>query len=291
MIKQLYDAAPYIGRFGGSTFVIKIGGEILLSPARLASLARQLKVLWQIGIHPVVVHGAGPQLDKALQQAGHESRKVEGRRVTDRLTLEVAKGTFRGNANLDLVTALTQQGLPAVGISGADAGLLILRRRPPVKIGGEEVDFGFVGDPVSVQPELLLTLTAKRFVPVVCSLGVDAKGQVLNVNGDTVACELAVALKAKKVMFVTDRPGILHDPDDPSSIYSVLDLTQVAELLGTGTIAGGMAPKVAAATSALKRGVERVHVIGADETDALLEEVFTNQGCGTMLVLKREKKG
>ncbi len=285
----LYDAAPYIGRFQNSVFVIKIGGEILLSPEQLLSLGRQLHVLWQIGIHPIVVHGAGPQLDRALEEAGHASKKVDGRRITDAVTLEHAKRTFRGTANLNLVTALRSQGLPAVGISGADAGLLLLQKRPPVEIAGTTVDFGFVGDPVKVSPDLLRTLIGDRFVPVVCSLGADASFQVLNVNADTMACELAVATDAKKLMFVTSRNGILHDPEDPSSIYGVLDLTQLDALIKDGTIVGGMIPKATAAADALKRGVNRVHIIGADEPNSLLEEVFTNQGCGTMIVTQREK--
>ena len=285
----LYDAAPYIGRFQNSVFVIKIGGEILLSPERLLALGRQLHVLWQIGIHPVVVHGAGPQLDRALKEVDHASTKIDGRRVTDAVTLEHAKRTFRGTANLNLVTALRGQGLPAVGVSGADAGLLLLQKRPPVEIGGNMVDFGYVGDPVKVAPDLLRTLINDRFVPVVCSLGVDATLQILNVNADTMACELAVATNAQKLMFVTNRNGILHDPEDPSSIYGVLDLDQLDGLIQDGTVVGGMIPKANAAASALKRGVQRVHIIGADEPNALLEEVFTNQGCGTMIVTQREK--
>jgi acetylglutamate kinase len=287
MIEQLYDAAPYIGRFQDSIFVIKIGGEILLSQERLTSLARQLHVLWQIGVHPIVIHGAGPQLDAALKEQGYEARKVEGRRVTDHRVLEAAKRTFRGTVNLDLVTSFGGAGLPCVGISGVDAGLLVLRKRPPVEMNGVTVDFGLVGDPARVEPRLLRTLIGDRLVPVVCSLGIDAEGQVLNVNADTVACELAVALDAAKLLFVTDRPGVLHDVDDPSTIYSVLDLPQIDDLVSNGTIRGGMAPKISSATSALRRGVDRVHIIGADEQDSLLNEVFTNQGCGTMIVAKK----
>lgn len=289
MIEQLYDAAPYIGKFQDSIFVIKIGGEILLSREQCSSLARQLHVLWQLGVHPVVVHGAGPQLDEELRSRGHTPRKVEGRRVTDREALEVAKQVFRGVANLGLVGDLARAGLPAVGLSGVDGGTLLVRRRPPVEVEGRTVDFGWVGDPVRVEPRLLRTLLSARFVPAVCSLGVDAAGEVLNVNADTVACELAVALAAAKLLFVTDRPGVLHDPADDSSIYSVLDLAQVEELVAAGTVHGGMAPKLAAATSAIRRGVERVHVIGAAEPDALLTEVFTNQGCGTMILEQKRE--
>jgi len=288
-IEKLYDAAPYIGKFQNTIFVIKVGGEVLLDGRALGDLRRQLMVLWQLGIRPVVVHGGGPQLDEALRAIGHEPRKINGRRVTDEMTMELAKREFRGAANLALVTALAQNGLPAVGLSGVDGGMLMLRRRPPVEMEGEgTVDFGLVGDPVGVKPEILLALVEKRFVPVVCSLGADGFGEILNVNADTVAAELAVALGASKLIFVTDRPGILHDANDDHSIYSVLDRDDAERLTREGVIKGGMQPKVAAALSALGRGVKQVHILGMAEPNALLEETFTNQGCGTMMVLKRE---
>jgi len=290
MISELYNAAPYIDQFQDSVFVIKAGGEILLDPKRLAQLVRQIYVLWQVGIHPVVVHGGGPQLDAALIEAGHTPQKIDGRRVTDERTLDLAKRTFHGVANIDFVAAMVKAGLPCVGMSGVDGQTLLLRKRPPVEVGGERVDFGLVGDPVAVKADLLRVLIAKDFVPVICSLGVDSEGQVLNVNADTMACEIAVALNAAKLFFVTDKPGILHDVNDPSSIYSVLDMAELESLVQQKVIAGGMLPKIKAAVSALKRGVLGVHVIGVEERDALLEETFTNQGCGTMLVLKKEAK-
>jgi acetylglutamate kinase len=288
IIDQLYDAAPYIGKFQGSVFVVKIGGEILLDKRALESLGRQLTVMWQLGIRPVVVHGGGPQLDKAMEAIGHQPRKVNGRRVTDAQTLELAKREFRGAANLDLVAAFAAQGLPAVGLSGADGGILLLRRRAPVPVGGEIVDFGFVGDPVKTAPQLIRTLVRDSYMPVIASLACDASGQILNVNADTVAAELAVALSASKLIFVTDKPGILHDEKDPESVYSVLDAEECRKLVAEGVIAGGMQPKVAAALDALERGLKQVHIVGAHEENALLEETFTNQGCGTMILLRRE---
>jgi acetylglutamate kinase len=289
-IEKLYDAAPYIGKFQNTVFVIKVGGEVLLDRRALTDLRRQLTVLWQLGIRPVVVHGGGPQLDEALRAVGHEPRKVAGRRVTDEMTMELAKREFRGAANLALVSVLATEGLPAVGLSGVDGSLLSLRRRPPVEVEGEgTVDFGLVGDPVGVKPDVLLALVEKRFVPVVCSLGADADGTILNVNADTVAAELAVALGASKLIYVTDRPGILHDPKDDASIYSVLDKDDAERLVREGVIQGGMQPKVSAALSALGRGVRQVHIVGMHEPNALLEETFTNQGCGTMILLKREQ--
>ncbi len=284
-IDKLFDAAPYIGKFQGTVFVVKVGGEILLDGRALISLRRQLFVLWQLGIHPVLVHGGGPQLDDALKTLGHQPRKVAGRRVTDEMTMDLAKREFRGAANLGLVAALIQSGIPAVGLSGVDGGTLLLRRRPPVDVDGETVDFGFVGDPIGVKPELLKALVASRFVPVVCSLGIDGAGQVLNVNADTVASEIAVACKASKLIFVTDRPGVLHDQKDDTSVYSVLTAADAERLTREGVIGGGMLPKITAGLAALKRGVPQVHVVGAREQNALLEETFTNQGCGTMLVL------
>jgi acetylglutamate kinase len=287
-IERLYDAAPYIGKFAGTVFIVKIGGEILLDQRALDSLGKQLTVLWQLGIHPVIVHGAGPQLDKAIKDAGHEPKKIAGRRVTDERTLELAKREFRGASNIDLVAALARHGLPAVGLSGVDGGLLMLKRRPMVQVNGEFVDFGLVGDPVGVKPGVLLTMIKGGFLPVVCSLGADANQTVLNVNADTVAAELGVGLGASKLIFVTDKPGILHHEKDETSVYSVLDAADCRRLMAEGVIAGGMAPKVEASLSALERGVKQVHIVGAHEENALLEETFTNQGCGTMILLKRE---
>lgn len=289
MITQLHSAAPYIAQFQGTVFVVKIGGEVLQNDKQLASLCRQIRVLAQIGINPVVVHGAGPQLDAALAECGHAPVKIDGRRVTDARTLELAVRTFRGTANLALVSALNAHDIDAAGISGVDGRTLVLRRRPPVERDGKTVDFGLVGDPVSMNPDLLETLIDSGYVPAVCSLGADPAGQVLNINADTAACEIAVGLHAEKLIFVTDKPGVLHDSKDDSSIYSVLDTADVERLTKEGVISGGMLPKISAGMAALRRGVKRVHILGASEPDALLEETFTNQGCGTMLTLEREK--
>lgn len=290
-VRELHSAAPFIDQFQGKTFVIKIGGELLQTPNLLDGLARQILVLWQIGMQPVLVHGAGPQLDEALRRAGHEPRKLHGRRVTDAKTLELAIATFKGTVNAALVSALSRVGVAAIGMSGADGWTLNVRKRPPVEVDGETVDFGFVGDPVSVNDRLLKTIITGDFVPVICSLGADNEGQLYNVNADTVAAEIAVSLGAVKLMFVTDRPGVLHDANDDESVYSVLDIADIERLIKEEVIKGGMKPKVTAAMNALKRGVPRVHIVGAHEEDALLEEVFTNQGCGTMLVASRDGNG
>ncbi|NUQ34290.1 MAG: acetylglutamate kinase [Planctomycetaceae bacterium] len=208
--------------------------------------------------------------------------------MTDENVLRLAVQTFRGTANLALVSALVKQRVPAVGLSGIDGSTLTLRKRPPVDVGGKMVDFGFVGDAVNVNADLILSLIEADYVPALCSLGADMDGQVLNINADTMACELAVGLNAEKLIFITDKPGILHDQKDESSIYSVLDAKDIERLKSEGVISGGMLPKVTAALGALKRGVSRVHILGADEDDALLEETFTNQGCGTMITLSRE---
>ena len=179
--------------------------------------------------------------------------------------------------------------MPAVGLSGADAGILLVRRRPPVEVEGQAVDYGMVGDPVSTRVDVLRALLEKDYVPVVCPLGIDSEGRILNVNADTVAMELAVGLSAAKLFFVTDKPGILHDPNDPASVYSTLSIADIRRLIGDKVISGGMLPKANAGVAALQRGVQRVHIVGASEPDALLDETFTNQGCGTMLVSEHER--
>ena len=229
------------------------------------------------------------QLDRALKERGHESPKVHGRRVTDDTTLEEAIRTFRGSANLRLVSALVAHQVPALGLSGVDAGVLRVRRRPEVEIDGEAVDFGHVGDPVACAGDRIEAILDGGLVPVFSSLGVGEEGETLNVNADVMAAEVSVALKARKLVFVSSVAGILEDKDDPCSLFSLLDADEVAALIDRGVIVGGMRPKVDSGLGALRRGVGSVHIVGADDEESLLEETFTNQGSGSMLVLTREE--
>jgi acetylglutamate kinase len=241
-----------------------------------------------------VVHGGGPQASELLRRLGQEPLLVAGRRVTDAAALEVAKLVYPGLLSTELLSALRSHQVQGVGISGVDADLITAHRRPPVSVTLEDgttqtVDYGHVGDIDRVDPRVLLTLLESRFVPVVASLAGDGEGNVYNVNADTVAETLAIALKAEKLIFLTGAPGVLRDRADPSSLVAFADPDDLAELLRSGCIAGGMQPKVEACIRAVTGGVERTHIIDGRLHDSLLLEVFTGSGAGTMIVGRKEK--
>jgi acetylglutamate kinase len=280
----LRHAAPYIRLFKGCTFVIKAGGETLESEAATLDLLGQVEILHHVGIRVVLVHGGGSESTALARALGAEARFVEGRRVTDAKALAVGTMVLNGSVNTRILAACRRLGLPAVGVSGVDAGLVQARRRPPVEIGGEMVDYGFVGDVVSVSPGVLITLLDAGIVPVVSPLSAADDGTVLNINADTVASALAVGLRAEKLILMTGAPGILERPDDPGSLVSYTDLAGLRRLRERGCLVRGMLPKASAIESALLGGVRRVHILGAGLPDSLLAEVFTNEGVGTLVV-------
>ncbi len=288
-IAALRQAVPYVRLFKGKTFVVKIGGAALAGEAAdraMRQLIEQVHVLHQVGIRVVVVHGGGPQSTALSRALGAEPRIVAGRRVTDDAALEVAVMVLAGAVSTRVLAACRAVGLPAVGLSGVAAGLLQARRRPPVAVPGEAgpVDYGHVGDLAAVDPAVLETLLAAGMVPVVSPLAADDRGALLNVNADTVAAAVAVALRAEKLLLLTGAPGILERPDEPGSVVSLTDLAGLARLRDRGSLGGGMLPKAASIEAALRGGVRRVHIVGAEVPDSLLAEVFTNEGVGTMVV-------
>jgi acetylglutamate kinase len=291
---QLLDAIPYLRAYAGQTFVVKAGGELLLDPAWRDGIARDLAVLHRLGVDVVLVHGGGPQLDAAMAKAGLPIERVAGRRITSRATLDVAIREWRGACSAAWVSALAKQGEQAVGLSGADGALVRANRRPPAVVTDDDgervsVDFGLVGDVCDVRAEVITALLAIPSIPVVSPLALGEDGELLNVNADTVAAEVAVAIGAAKLILLTQAPGILRDVTDPSSVLHWTDLDQLAELERTGALSGGMRPKKAAIERALRGGVPRVHVVDGRRTGALLEEVFTTEGSGTLVVLEADE--
>ena len=282
----LRQALPYINKFKNKTFVVKIGGEIADSEATLHSFCEEVALLAQVGIHVVMVHGGGKQATELSQQLGIEPKMIQGRRVTDEKTLDVVMMVFAGTINTEILAALREYGAEAVGISGVDGGIINAVKRPPKKMmnektGQEEiVDYGHVGDIESIDPKLLETLLAADFVPVMASLGGDDAGNILNINADTVASEIASALKAEKLILVTDVEGILRDD---KSLISRVTPQEIDELIKSGVIRGGMVPKAMSAVEALKDGVQSVHIISGKRSSTLLAEVFTETGSGTMI--------
>ncbi|MEO5826872.1 MAG: acetylglutamate kinase [Gemmatimonadales bacterium] len=293
-IAGLKGALRYVRAYRDHVFVVKLGGDVLGDQHNLDQVAEQLALLWSLSIRIVVVHGGGPQASALSRRLGREPRMIAGRRVTDDEALDVAKMVYRGLLSTSLVAALRSHGVQATGLSGVDADLLTAHRRLPVRVIGDDgveevVDYGHVGDIDKVDPRILRTLMDARFVPVVSSLAGDDDGEVYNVNADTVAESLAIALGAQKLIFLTGAPGVLRDRHDPSTLVTFADPDDLAELMASGALAGGMRPKVEACIRAATGGVERTHIVDGRTPDALLMEMFTGAGCGTMIVGRKEK--
>ena len=286
----LREALPYIQRFQGQTFVVKLSGKVTENHDNLASLAEELALLHQVGIRICVVHGGGKQLNDLASKLGVEQTIIEGRRVTDDATLEMAKMIFAGKINTDILAALRQRSIEAVGLSGVDGNIVHAERRPPKEILNrqtgvrDKVDFGYVGDVVQINSRLLTVLLDHGYLPVISSLGADDEGSVFNINADTIAAEIAVMLQAEKLILLSDVDGIYLQPADPSTKLSRLSATEADELVTSGAATGGMIPKLQSITTLLRRGVHSAHIISGTNRNALLSEVFTDKGTGTMIV-------
>ena len=294
-IQTVKRIAAYQRRYRDKTFGVKIGGAVLANAKALDGVAEQCQVLSNLGFRLVLIHGGGPQITAWSRRLGVEPVIVNGRRVTDDVALEAIKMVLAGRINTDLVSALRRAGLLPVGLTGMDGGTVLALRRPPVNISAEDgnerlVDFGHVGDIQSVNGALLETLLAAGYMPVIGCLAVDDKGNPLNVNADLFAESVAVALQAKKLIFLTDQPGILRDPQDPTSLVPFADAGDVLALDAAGVLTGGMRLKAEACVRASTGGVKRTHIIDGGLADSLLIELFTGEGCGTMIVNEKEKK-
>ncbi len=285
VVSALKHAAPYIRLFKGKVFVLKAGGEIFADAADTSALMEQVGILHQVGIRIVLVHGGGPQSTRLAAALGLDSTFIDGRRVTDGASLDVAMMVLNGQINTRVLAACRDLQIPAVGISGVDAGLIRAHRRPPVVRAGEApVDYGFVGDIDAVDADVIRKQLDNGLMPVVSPLSCDESGTLLNINADTVAAAIAAELDAEKLILSTGAAGILEDVDDPSSLISYIDRARLDKLRDDGKLADGMLPKAAAIDAALANGVRRVHVISYRMPDSLLLEVFTNEGTGTLVV-------
>ena len=288
----LRAALPYIQKFKGSTFVVKLSGKVTEDKSNLVSLAEELALLHQVGIRVCVIHGGGKQLTELADKLGVEQTVIEGRRVTDDETLDLAKMIFRGKINTEILSALRHRGTPAVGLSGIDGGVIKAVRRPPKSVVNkntgqtEVVDYGHVGDIVDVDARLIHILLDGDYLPVISSLAADDDGNIFNINADTIAAEIAVRLGAEKLILLSDVNGIYLDPKDESTKITRLSVDEALEMIESGKATGGMIPKLQSLVSLLKRGVQSAHVIGGTNRNALLSEVFTDEGTGTMLVAK-----
>lgn len=276
----LVQAMPYFRQWVGKIVVVKYGGNAMLNDDLKTAVMKDLVLLNTIGIHVVLVHGGGPEINRMLDKIGHESRFVNGLRYTDEETMEVVQMVLTGKLNKDIVGMLLQEGGQAVGLSGVDSGLLRAK-----KIDKDGEDLGFVGEVTEVHPEIVESLLTKGFIPVISTVALGEQGDTnrYNINADTAAAKIAVALKAEKFVQLTNVPGVLKDMNDPSSLITRIPLPTVPQLIENGTIAGGMIPKVECCMTALKGGVPRTHIIDGRVPHSLLIEMFSDRGIGTMI--------
>ena len=276
----LLEALPYIRHFAGKVLVIKYGGHAMENPELKDSFAQDVALLKYVGMHPVVVHGGGPQIDAALKQAGIETRFVRGLRVTDEPTMDIAEMVLVGEINQDIVTLLNRHGGLAVGLSGKD-GQLIVARKLRQKAG----DLGFVGEVVGVNRDVIDSL--QRFIPVIAPVAADLDGVTYNINADVVAGKIAEALNAEKLLLLTDVEGV---KDRDGQLIDSLGIEQALEMIRDGTIGGGMIPKVECCLQAIRGGVKQAHVIDGRVKHALLLEVLTNRGVGTEIQARPSRR-
>jgi acetylglutamate kinase len=286
----LRESLPYIQRFQGTTFVIKFSGKVTEDRENLESLAEELALMHQVGIRVCVIHGGGKQLNELAGKLGVVQTVIEGRRVTDDDTLELAKMIFRGKINTEILAALRYRGIDAVGLSGIDGGVVKAIRRPPKAVTNrttgetEIVDFGHVGDVVEVDARLIHLLLENNYLPVISSLGADDDGRIYNINADTIATEIAARLGAEKLILLSDVNGIYLNENEEDTKLSRLTAADARHLIDSGRATGGMIPKLESLIGLLGRGVHSAHVVSGSKRNALLSEVFTDEGTGTMLV-------
>ncbi len=280
--KILAEALPYIQRFHGKTIVIKYGGNAMTDDKLKKSFARDVVLLKLVGMNPVVVHGGGPQIDDLLKQLGRKGEFVQGMRVTDAATMDVVEMVLGGQVNKEIVNLINQHGGRAVGLTGADGGL-IRAKKMLVRGDGDSdelIDIGQVGEVESIDPEIVHRLHTHDFIPVIAPLGVGKKGETYNINADLVAGKMAEILKAEKLIVLTNTPGVL---DQNGNLLTGLSAKKIDELFANGTISGGMLPKISSALDAVKNGVNTCHIIDGRVEHALLLEVLTDEGVGTLI--------
>ena len=280
----LTTALPYIQRFVDKLIVVKYGGNAMTDPALESSFARDIVLLKTVGIHPVVVHGGGPQVDNLLKELGRQSDRIDGMRVTDKSTMDIVEMVLGGSVNKSIVSLINKHGGRAIGLTGKDANLILAKKLMMEKIGADgiavPVDLGFVGDVVSVNKDVINMLIASDFIPVIAPLGVDSEGNTYNINADLVAGKVAEFLQAEKFMLLTNIKGVLGRDGE---VVTGLTPKKVDSLIEDGTISGGMIPKIQCALDAVRSGVKSAVIVDGRVPHATLLEIFTNEGVGTLI--------
>ena len=282
--ETLTEALPYLQEFGGKTFVIKYGGHAMGDDKLAAQFAQDIVLLKQVGINPIIVHGGGPQIGAMLKQMKIESEFIDGLRVTDQRTVEIVEMVLAGSINKEVVTAINDAGGTAVGISGKDGNLIQARKLKHKRMTDSNidkvVDLGFVGEPIAVNTKVLDTLAGSHMIPVIAPLGIGEKGTTYNINADTAAGAIAGAIGATRLLMLTDVAGVLDKKD---KLITDVSARQVRSLIKKGTISGGMIPKIETCMNAVKQGVDAAGIMDGRVPHALLLEIFTEHGAGTMI--------
>lgn len=271
----LIEALPYIQKFNRKIIVVKYGGSAMSNPELQRNVIKDVTLLKLVGFKPIIVHGGGKEISRWIAKVGKEPQFINGLRVTDEETMEIAEMVL-GKVNKQLVSMVQELGVKAVGISGKDGGLLKCEKKY-----SDGKDIGFVGNVTEVNPKVLLDLLEKDFLPIVSPIGFDDECTSYNINADDAACAIAKAVKAEKLAFLTDVEGVYRDFNDKSTFISRMTATEADELLASGVIGGGMLPKLGNCVSAIKEGVNRVHILDGRTAHCLLLEIFTNEGVGT----------
>lgn len=272
----LCEALPYIRQFSGAIFVIKYGGNAMIDDTLKQSFARDISLLKHVGIHPVIIHGGGPQINQMLEKIGKESQFIEGMRVTDQETMQIAEMVLGGQVNKEIVSLINQHGGKAIGLTGRDAELI----RAEKHYLKNKIDLGHVGKISAIKENIIKQLLSQGYIPVIAPIGVGEKGEAYNINADLVASAIASALKAEKLIMMTNTSGVLNKQ---GTLIPKLNPQEIDKLIQDGTLTGGMIPKITATAEASQQGINAVHIIDGRQKNALLLEIFTKDGIGTMI--------
>ncbi len=283
--RHLIEALPYIRKFHQKTIVIKYGGAAMVNDALNQEFCRDIVLLDYVGMRPIVVHGGGPQVSELMRRLGMATKFVDGLRVTDKEAIDIAEMVLTGYVGKDIVARINLEGGRAVNLSGKDANLIRARKLVHHSLSdpAHEIDIGFVGEVEAINPKVLNTLEEAGFIPVISPVGVGPDGNAYNINADTIAGEVARALKAERLILLSDIPGVLRDKDDPDSMIPSLSAGEADQLIATGKAAGGMIPKLKACLRALGGGVKKAHIIDGRVPHSVLLELFTDTGVGTQV--------
>lgn len=277
--KILIEALPYIQRLSGKTVVIKYGGNAMMGDDLTRTIMQDITLLKYVGVNPILVHGGGPEINRMLERLEIESEFYQGLRITSKESIDIVQMVLTGKINKDIVSLLNLLGGKAIGLCGKDANMFEVEKKAPVN----GVDLGYVGEIKAVNSKVLEILAKDEYIPVVAPIGVGPDGASYNINADTVAGEIAAAIKAEKLMFLTDIDGIRWDPADPDSLISAISVQEIHGLIEAGIITGGMIPKVQGCIKGIEQGVNRTHILNGTIPHPILLEIFTDTGIGTMV--------